>query len=521
MHKKAHDPYLMEKRGDPCVVRSLPVASREMGISGQKCDVVEFHKSEDGIKLHGHRGLYSVYPVEYKKGKPKITEEDRLQLTAQALCLEEMLSTEVPEGAVFYGETRRRETVEITESSAPGSETDASGNARILFQKIYSKGEIQQILQCLFSERNLSAEAGKGRLRERLSWPNAEGGAGMKKLLNTLYVTSENSYLALDGENVVVLDGQREVGRLPLHNLEGIVSFGYRGTSPALMGACADRNISLCYLTPQGKFLARISGKIRGNVLLRQQQYDSSRDEKISLGIAKNCILGKVYNARWVLERAVRDHSLQVDTDWMKKASEFLKNFLEQIQNCSSKEQLRGYEGEAASVYFSVFDQMILQQKKEFSFQGRNKRPPMDNINALLSFIYTLLTNNIVSALECVGLDPYVGYLHTDRPGRASLALDLIEEFRAVLADRFVLSLINKKIISGKGFVQKENGAVLMNEELRKKILTEWQNKKKESITHPFLKEKVEWGMVPYVQAMLLARYLRGDLDGYPVFLWK
>lgn len=343
----------------------------------------------------------------------------------------------------------------------------------------------------------------------------------MKKLLNTLYVTSENNYLALDGENVVVLDGQREVGRLPLHNLEGIVSFGYRGTSPALMGACADRNISLCYLTPQGKFLARISGKIRGNVLLRQQQYDSSRDEKISLGIAKNCILGKVYNARWVLERAVRDHSLQVDTDWMKKASEFLKNSLEQIQNCSSKEQLRGYEGEAASVYFSVFDQMILQQKKEFSFQGRNKRPPMDNINALLSFIYTLLTNNIVSALECVGLDPYVGYLHTDRPGRASLALDLIEEFRAVLADRFVLSLINKKIISGKGFVQKENGAVLMNEELRKKILTEWQNKKKESITHPFLKEKVEWGMVPYVQAMLLARYLRGDLDGYPVFLWK
>lgn len=343
----------------------------------------------------------------------------------------------------------------------------------------------------------------------------------MKKLLNTLYVTSENSYLALDGENVVVLDGQKELGRLPLHNLEGIVSFGYRGTSPALMGACADRNISLCYLSPQGKFLARISGKVRGNVLLRKQQYGSSRDAKISLGIAKNCILGKVYNARWVLERTVRDHSLQVETDRMKKASEFLKNSLEQIQNCSSKEQLRGYEGEAASVYFSMFDQMILQQKKEFFFQGRNKRPPMDNVNALLSFIYTLLTNNIVSALECVGLDPYVGYLHTDRPGRASLALDLIEEFRAVLADRFVLSLINKKIVSGKGFAKKENGAVLMNEELRKKVLTEWQNKKKEIITHPFLKEKIEWGMVPFVQATLLARYLRGDLDGYPVFLWK
>ena len=343
----------------------------------------------------------------------------------------------------------------------------------------------------------------------------------MKKLLNTLYVTSENSYLALDGENIVVLDGQKEVGRLPLHNLEGIVSFGYRGTSPALMGACADRNISLCYLTPQGKFLARISGKIKGNVLLRQQQYDGSRDENISLGIAKNCILGKVYNARWVLERTVRDHGLQVDAERFKKASVFLKNSLKQIQSCSSKEQLRGYEGEAASVYFGVFDQMILQQKKEFFFRGRNKRPPMDNVNALLSFVYTLLTNSIVSALECVGLDPYVGYLHTDRPGRVSLALDLIEEFRAVLADRFVLSLINKKIVSGKGFSQKENGAVLMNEELRKKVLMEWQNKKKEVITHPFLREKIEWGMVPYVQAMLLSRYLRGDLDGYPVFLWK
>ena len=164
---------------------------------------------------------------------------------------------------------------------------------------------------------------------------------------------------------------------------------------------------------------------------------------------------------------------------------------------------------------------MILQQKKDFSFRGRNKRPPMDNVNALLSFVYTLLTNSIASALESVGLDPYVGYLHTDRPGRVSLALDLIEEFRPVLADRFVLSLINKKIVSGKSFVKKENGAVLMSEELRKKILTEWQNKKKEIITHPFLKEKIEWGMVPYVQAMLLARYLRGDLDGYPVFLWK
>ena len=323
------------------------------------------------------------------------------------------------------------------------------------------------------------------------------------------------------GENIVVLEDQKELGRIPLHNLEGIVSFGYRGTSPALMGACAERNISLCYLTPQGKFLARVSGRTKGNVILREQQYASKNDAKISLEIARNCILGKVYNARWVLERAMRDHAMQIDTDRVKDASAFLKNALERIRDARSKEQLRGYEGEAASIYFGVFDELILQQKKDFVFRGRNKRPPLDNVNALLSFVYTLLTNSTTSALETVGLDPYVGYLHTDRPGRASLSLDMIEELRAILADRFVLTLINKKVISGKNFSVKENGAVIMDDELRKKVLTEWQNKKKETITHPYLKEKVEWGMVPYVQAMLLARYLRGDLDGYPVFLWK
>ena len=222
-----------------------------------------------------------------------------------------------------------------------------------------------------------------------------------------------------------------------------------------------------------------------------------------------------------MLERAVRDHSMQIDAEAVKTASLQLKSFLDYIQNAKSIDQLRGYEGEAASIYFGVFDELILQQKKDFIFQGRNKRPPLDNVNAMLSFVYTLLTNQITSALETVGLDPYAGYMHTDRPGRASLSLDLIEELRAVLADRFVLSLINKKIISGKNFSKKENGAVLMDDELRKRLLIEWQNRKKETITHPFLKEKIEWGMVPYAQAMLLARYLRGDLDGYPVFLWK
>ena len=212
---------------------------------------------------------------------------------------------------------------------------------------------------------------------------------------------------------------------------------------------------------------------------------------------------------------------MQIDAERVKRASEMLKKSLMLIQDSTSKEELRGYEGEAASVYFGVFDELILQQKKDFSFQGRNKRPPLDNMNAMMSFVYTLLTNMEVSALECVGLDPCVSYLHTERPGRASLALDMMEEFRAVLADRFVLSLVNKRMITGKNFTQKENGAVLLDDDGRRLILTEWQNRKKEIITHPYLKEKVEWGMVPYVQAMLLARYLRGDLDGYPAFLWK
>lgn len=343
----------------------------------------------------------------------------------------------------------------------------------------------------------------------------------MKKLLNTLYVTSPDSYLSLDGENVVILDGEKELGRIPLHNLEAVVSFGYRGVSPALMGGCAKRNIALCFLTPQGKFLARVTGETRGNVVLRKRQYIISDKEDMALGIARNCILGKVYNSRWILERATRDHSLQVDVEKLKKASGFLKNSLKAVRECSSMEQLRGYEGEAASVYFGEFDQLILQQKKDFSFAGRNRRPPLDNVNAMLSFVYTLLTNSVAAALETVGLDPYVGFMHTERPGRASLALDLVEELRPVLADRFVLTMINKKMVAGKDFMKKENGAVLISDEARKRLLTEWQNKKKEIVTHPYLNEKVEWGMIPFVQAMLLARYLRNDLDEYPPFFWK
>ena len=343
----------------------------------------------------------------------------------------------------------------------------------------------------------------------------------MKKLLNTLYVTSPDAYLSLDGENVVVLKKDTEIGRLPLHNLEGIVTFGYTGASPALMGACAKRNVSLCFLTQSGHFLARVVGEVRGNVILRQTQYQIAQSEEKSILIAKNFIIGKIFNAKWVIERACRDYSLRLDTDKLKQVSNSLSDSLKSVQSCETLDQLRGIEGEAAARYFTVFDDLILQQKNDFYFSGRNRRPPLDNVNALLSFTYTLLAHDTAAALETVGLDPYVGFMHGDRPGRISLALDLMEEFRSVLADRFVISLINKREVNKGGFTKKENGAVIMDDDTRKTVITAWQAKKQETIKHPFLEEKVEWGMVPYAQAMLLNRYIRGDLEEYPPFMWK
>jgi CRISPR-associated protein Cas1 len=343
----------------------------------------------------------------------------------------------------------------------------------------------------------------------------------MKKLLNILYITTPDRYLSLDGENVVILSDNTEIGRIPLHNLESIVTFGYTGASPKLMGACAARNISLSFMTEHGKFLARITGEVRGNVTLRKEQYRISDKDEQSIKVAKNFIIGKLYNSKWVIERAIRDYSLRIDINKMKTKSEFLSRSIKSVQDCVDTEQLRGIEGEAASVYFSVFDDMILQKKEDFFFRTRNRRPPLDNVNAMLSFAYSLLANMCAASLETVGLDPYVGFLHKDRPGRVSLALDLMEEFRSVMADRFVLTIINKRMISSKGFIQKENGAVIMNDETRKLFLSAWQERKQDVIQHPFLDEKIEWGMVPYVQALLLARYIRGDLDEYPPFLWK
>lgn len=343
----------------------------------------------------------------------------------------------------------------------------------------------------------------------------------MKKLLNTMYITTENAYLALDGENVVVQSDGNTLGRLPLHMIDGIMAFGYVGASPALMGKCAEMNKSLVFLKPSGRFLAKVTGKSYGNILLRREQYRVCDDPERSLAIAKNIISAKLANCGAVLSRAVRDHALRIDTEKFAQIGAALQNGKVNAYRAPGADTLRGLEGECAGLYFSVFDAMILQQKEDFFYQGRSRRPPMDNVNAMLSFSYSLLTSMCVSALESVGLDAYAGVYHTERPGRCSLALDLVEEFRAPFADRFVLTSINKKSICGRDFVEKESGGILLTEDGRKKFLSLWQQKKKEEIVHPFLQEKVEWGLLPYVQAMLLAKYIRGDIDEYPPFVWR
>lgn len=343
----------------------------------------------------------------------------------------------------------------------------------------------------------------------------------MKKLLNTIYVTTPDSYLSLDGDNLVVLNNDTRIGRVPMHNLESIVTFGYTGASPALMRYCVEHNVSLTFMRQSGKFMARVIGPSKGNVTLRKRQYQISDDECESLAIARNFIIGKVYNHKWIIERTIRDHSLLVDADAMKTASKQLTILLKDIRACDNFESLRGFEGQAAVVYNRMFNQMILKQKDHFYFNGRNRRPPLDNVNSMLSFAYTLLSIDIAGALEQVGLDAYVGFMHRDRPGRASLALDVMEEFRGIMADRFVISLINLKVINDKDFISKENGSVIMTDEGRKKFISAWQTKKQEPITHPFLDEKISWGLAPYAQSLLLARLIRGDIDQYPPFLWK
>jgi CRISPR-associated protein Cas1 len=343
----------------------------------------------------------------------------------------------------------------------------------------------------------------------------------MKHLLNTLYVTTQGAYLAREGETAVVrVEGETKL-QLPIHTLGNIVCFGQVSMSPALMGLCAERGVGVAFLTERGRFIARIQGPVSGNVLLRREQYRRADDETASAEIARSVVIAKIANCRAVLLRAARNRPDDSASAEVARAADSLAEHIKALDNEIVLDTIRGKEGDAARQYFSVFDHLITAQKDEFFFKERSRRPPLDNMNALLSFLYTLLVHDVSSALEGVGLDPAVGYLHRDRPGRPSLALDLMEELRPYFADRLALNLINLQQVKGKGFRRTETGAVEMDDETRKAVLVAYQERKQEEIQHPFLGEKIAIGLLPHCQALLMARYLRGDLDGYPPFLWR
>ena len=343
----------------------------------------------------------------------------------------------------------------------------------------------------------------------------------MKKHLNTLFVTTQGAYLAKEGESVVVRVEKENRLRVPVHTLGGIVCFGNVGCSPFLMGFCAERDVAISFLSEYGRFLASVQGPVSGNVLLRREQYRRADDMTISAKMARAVLTGKLANCRTVLQRALRDHSDKLDTDQVGHASRQISGSLRRLQEDMPLNFMRGIEGDAAHVYFNVFNHLITSQKEDFFFQDRNRRPPLDNVNCLLSFLHTLVMHDVRSALESAGLDPAVGFLHRDRPGRPGLALDLMEEFRPFIADRLTLSLINLSQVQKKGFKKSESGAVLMDDDTRKIVLVAYQKRKQDEIMHPFIEEKVTIGLLFHMQALLLARYLRGDLDGYPPFIWK
>lgn len=343
----------------------------------------------------------------------------------------------------------------------------------------------------------------------------------MRRLLNTLYVTMPDSYLACDGENVLIRVDDEIKFRIPVHNLEGIICFGFAGASPGLMHLCCERGVSLSFLTEYGRFMGRVTGSVSGNVLLRKAQYRWSDNEVISSRLSRRFIAAKIINSRAVLHRALRDHPDSVDKELLNNALRIMAEMPERLEKATEGDAIRGIEGEAAHIYFTCFNQLLLSQEDAFCMNNRNRRPPTDRMNALLSFIYTLLTHEVTAALESVGLDPQVGFLHRDRPGRQSLSLDIMEELRPHFADRLAVTLVNRKQVFSNGFIIKENGAVIMNDDTRKEVLTAWQKRKQEEIIHPYLEEKIPLGLVPYVQAMLLGRHMRGDIEDYPPFFWK
>jgi len=343
----------------------------------------------------------------------------------------------------------------------------------------------------------------------------------MRKLLNTLFVTTQGSYLHREGETVVVEQDKKKLLQIPVHTLEGIVCFGNVLCSPFLLGFCAERDVSVSFLTEYGRFLASVRGPVSGNVLLRRRQFRMADDEKATKEIAGNIISGKLANCRIVINRTVRDHAAKVNVEALKGASEKLSKIVDKISRMVSLDEVRGLEGQAAAEYFGIFNHLIIDQKEDFTFAERSRRPPLDEVNALLSFIYTLLAHDVRSALETVGLDPAVGFLHRDRPGRPGLALDIMEEFRPVIADRLVLSLINRRQVGKKGFNKAASGAITMDENTRKTVLVEYQSRKQDKINHPYIDESVPIGLLFFIQANLMARFIRGDIDGYPPFFWR
>lgn len=343
----------------------------------------------------------------------------------------------------------------------------------------------------------------------------------MRKMLNTLYVTTQGAYLHKEGETVVVKVERENRLRLPIHTLSSIVCFGQVSCSPFLLGHCAEKDVAVSFMTEYGKFLARVQGPVSGNVLLRREQYRRADCEQSSARMARMFVVGKVANSRAIIHRAMRDHTGKTEETGMDRTCQLFSRYAKRLLLEENLDSIRGIEGRTARDYFDQFNHLIVAQRSDFIFSGRNRRPPLDRVNCLLSFIYTLLYHDARSALETVGLDPAVGYLHRDRPGRLGLALDLMEEFRPMLADRLVLSLINLGQVKKKGFNVTESGAVKMDDDTRKTVLVAYQKRKQEEIEHPFLKEKIPVGMLLFAQAQLLGRYLRGDLDDYPPFLWR
>lgn len=344
----------------------------------------------------------------------------------------------------------------------------------------------------------------------------------MKRMLNCLYVTTQGSYLAREGQNLLVRVEQETRLRVPVHTLASVVCFGQVGASPPLMHLCAEQGVSMAFLSEQGRFLARVEGPVSGNVLLRTEQYHRARDPAAIAAIARAMVAGKMINSRAVLLRAAREQPpTSPAREPLRQAARRIAHLAPRVMDEPELERVRGHEGDASRVYFSVFDHLIVAQKEGFQFTERSRRPPLDATNALLSFLYTLLTHDARSALEGVGLDPAVGFLHRLRPGRPSLALDLMEELRAPLADRVALTLINRRQIDPSGFTLSEGGEVRMSEATRKEVLLAWQKRKQEEILHPFLNETIPIGMIAHAQALLLARHLRGDLEAYPPMLWN